>query len=314
MRKYLIILVLIFVVFFALSVCLPKNLPSQEGVLFDIKKGEGSKNIAFNLKKDGLIWCGSCFRAYVLIMGISDKLQAGTYKISPSMNIISMAKMFAVGDVAKETITIIEGWNLKDIAWYFENKGMFQAEELFELNDLSWISGFEGYLFPDTYQVNIGESLEEIVGRMQDNFDKKTAGIEAEIAKQGKTLFEIITMASLIEKEVRTKEDKQIVSGVLWKRLGAGVPLQVDATITYITGQKSTKVSMEDTKIDSPYNTYMYYGLPAGPICNPGLESIEAAIYPEDSLYWYYLSTIEGQTIFSKTLEEHNIAKAKYLK
>jgi len=105
-----------------------------------------------------------------------------------------------------------------------------------------------------------------------------------------------------------------LVSGILWKRLENNMPLQVDATISYITGKKTTKISKEETQIDSPYNTYKYLGLPLGPICNPGLESIKAALYPEISQYWYYLSTPEGETIFSKTLEEHNVAKAKYLK
>ena len=105
-----------------------------------------------------------------------------------------------------------------------------------------------------------------------------------------------------------------MVSGILWKRLENGIPLQVDATISYITGKKTTEISKEETEIDSPYNTYKYKGLPLGPICNPGLESILASIYPEDSEYLYYLSTPTGETIFSKTLQEHNLAKAKYLK
>jgi len=120
-------------------------------------------------------------------------------------------------------------------------------------------------------------------------------------------------MASLIEKEVKTKEDKEVVSGILWKRLKNNIPLQVDATITYLTGKKTTKIPLEDLQIDSLYNTYKYKGLPLGPICNPGLDSIKTAIYPKNSEYWYYLSTPEGATIFSKNLEEHNIAKAKYL-
>jgi len=104
-----------------------------------------------------------------------------------------------------------------------------------------------------------------------------------------------------------------LVAGILWKRLENKMPLQVDATITYITGKKTTKISIEETQIDHPYNTYKYLGLPPGPICNPGLESILAALYPKKSDYWYYLSAPDGKTIFSKTLQEHNIAKAKYL-
>ena len=258
------------------------------------------------------------------------------------MNIIEISEKIVSGDTVKETITIPEGWNLRDIGWYFENQGMFQAEELFELMgfplidyskektlpfpksfdlDYSFLKdklkhlSFEGYLFLDTYEINRGEDLESIVRKMLDNFDKKlTQELRAEISSQKKTIFEIITMASLLEREVRTLEDKKLVSGVLWKRLENGVPLQVDATIIYITGGKTTKVSKEETKIDSPYNTYKHRGLPLGPISNPGLESILASVYPESSDYWYYLSTKEGKTIFSRTLEEHNIAKVKYLK
>jgi len=220
---------------------------------------------------------------------------------------------------------------------------MFQAEELFELVGFPLINysintdlpkpkdfssnyvflkskpkniSLEGYLFPDTYEVAYGEELEDIVEKMLDNFDKKLSQRlrNLGITKQGKTVFEIITMASLIEKEVKSLEDKKIVSGILWKRINAGIGLQVDATVTYITGKKSTRVSKQETEIDSLYNTYKYRGLPLGPISNPGLESIEAATYPQSSDHWYYLSAPDGETIFSKTLEEHNIAKAEHLK
>jgi len=151
----------------------------------------------------------------------------------------------------------------------------------------------EGFLFPDTYQFPLRISGEEVVKKMRDNFEKKlTPELREEIEKQGKTIFEIITMASLIEKEVKTKEEKELASGILWKRLEIGMPLQADA---------------------AP-ETYERQGLPEKPICNPGLESILAAVYPKSSGYWYYLSTPEGETIFSKTLEEHNYAKSKYLR
>ena len=114
------------------------------------------------------------------------------------------------------------------------------------------------------------------------------------------------------EKEVKSFEERKLVAGILWKRLKGNVPLQVDATISYITGKKTTKISKEETQIDSPFNTYKYKGLPLGPICNPSLDSIIASLYPENSEYWYYLSAPDGKTIFSKTLEEHNIAKTKY--
>jgi len=343
MRKHLIWAIPFLIIgFLAAGVYLPKNSLSEKEVIFNIEKGEGSKDISFNLEKEGLVTWGPIFRIYVLITGVSGKLQAGKYLLSSSMNIPEMVKEFVVGDVMKEEITIIEGWNLRDIGFYLEGKGMFQAEELWELagfpaidysqvkdlptpvdfsSDYNFLKekpeniGLEGYLFPDTYQINKGATLEEIIRKMLNNFDQKlTPDLREEIKKQEKSIFEIVTMASLVEKEVRTKEEKELVSGILWKRLKAGIPLQVDATIIYVTGRLQTKISKEETEIDSPFNTYKYRGLPLGPICNPGLESILAAMYPEDSQYLYYLSKPDGETVFSKTLEEHNLAKAKYLK
>lgn len=318
------------------------NSNDKEEKLFLVEKGKSLFEISLGLEKKGLVKSKFLFEFYIFLNGRQRQLQAGEYLLSPSMNIVEISGKIISGDIIKETITIPEGWNLRDIGWYFENQGMFQAEELFELvgfplidyskentlpfpenfdSDYSFLKdkpeylSFEGYLFPDTYETDRGEELESIVRKMLDNFDKKlTQELRAEINNQRKTIFEIITMASLIEKEVRTLEDKKLVSGVLWKRLESGVPLQVDATITYITGKRTTKVSREETKIDSPYNTYKHRGLPLGPISNPGLESILASMYPESSDSWYYLSTPKGETIFSKTLEEHNIAKVKYLK
>ena len=169
--------------------------------------------------------------------------------------------------------------------------------------------------FPDTYEIIPGAKLENIIRKTLNHFDEKlTADLKGEISRQKKSIFEVITMASMIEKEVKTLEDKKIVSGILWKRLEIGMPLQVDATVNYITGKNHDGVLLEDTKIDSPYNTYKYYGLPKGPISNPGLDSILAAIYPTKSDYLYYLSAPDGKTIFSKTYKEHSIAQNKYLK
>lgn len=338
----LLILTVGLLIFYWSQLSVPLDYSDTEERLFLIEKGQSLFQIASALENQDLIKNKFSFTFYVFLKGKQDNLQAGEYSLSPSMSIADISQKIVSGDVAKETITIPEGWNLRDIAWYFENRGMFQAEELFELigfplidyskstdlplpkdfssdydflTDKPNILSSEGYLFPDTYEINRGDRLEEIVRKMLDNFDEKlTQELRDEITNQGKTIFEIVTMASLLEKEVRTLEDKKIVAGVLWKRLKNNMPLQVDATVTYITGKKTTQVSIEETKIDSRYNTYKYRGLPLGPISNPGLESILASIYPESSDYWYYLSTLEGETIFSKTLQEHNIAKAKYLK
>jgi UPF0755 protein len=322
-------LILAVAVFVWEGVFLPKTPQSQETKIFSVVSGEGTKEISVNLKNQGLIKYGLLFRFYTLTIGVAQKLQAGDYLLSPSMNMAEITKKMAKGDVIKQEITIIEGWDLRDISFYLQEQGIVEAKDFSTAanlaNDYVQDFGFlkdkpetlslEGYLFPDTYQIKKGETSEEIIIQILENFDKKlTPELKQEIKQQNKSIFEIITMASLIEKEVKTLPDKKLVSGVLWKRLENDFPLQVDATISYITGKKNAKVLIADTKIDSPFNTYKYAGLPLGPISNPGLESIVSAVYPESSKFWYYLSTPEGETIFSKTLEEHNIARAKYLK
>ncbi len=344
MRKYILIIMIVLFgcIFVWAGICLPKEAGSTQEITFLVKKGQGAKEISAHLKEQGLIRWSSLFRFYVLAKDIGGNLKAGEYSLSRAMNIPEIVNKFVSGEVIKKEITIIEGWNLRDIGWYFENKGMFQAEELFELVgfpliDYSQVSdlpqpedfskeydflkdkpknvSLEGYLFPDTYEVSPEDGIEEIIEKMLANFEKKlTSELREEIASQGKSIFEIVIMASLIEKEVRTFEDKKIVSGIFWKRLKIGKPLESCATIAYILGINKWRYSFDDTRILSPYNTYLNRGLPLGPICNPGLESILVAIYPKDSQYLYYLSTPEGKTIFSETLKKHNIAKAKYLK
>jgi UPF0755 protein len=145
------------------------------------------------------------------------------------------------------------------------------------------------------------------------NFDNKLPPeLREEIAKQKKTIFEIITMASVIEKEARG-EDMALISDIFWRRIGEGIALQSDATVNYATGKYETQPSLDDLEIDSPYNTYKYRGLPKGPIGNPGLEAIRAAIYPKANNYWYFLHTKDGQTIYSRNFNEHKANKLKYL-
>jgi len=305
----------------------PKDLSDTKIKIFQIKKGEGAIKIAENLEKEGLIKSRLLFLLFTFLKNQTKNLKAGIYYLSPSMTIPEIMEKIVKGEVASQKITIIEGWSKKEIGEYLEKLNLIKKED-FEnaikkdysqefdfLKDKPRGVDLEGYLFPDTYEIKLGESAEEIVKKMLKNFgDKLTPDLQKEIKKQNKKIFEILILASLLEKEVKTKEDKELVAGILWKRLENKMPLQVDATITYITGKKTTKISIEETQIDNPYNTYKYLGLPPGPICNPGLESILAAIYPKESDYWYYLSAPDGKTIFSKTLQEHNIAKAKYLK
>jgi len=300
---------------------------SNKLVSFTVEKGEGAKEISVKLKSEGLLKHSSIFRIYVLLIGKSKKLQAGQYELSPSMSLSDIVKKFSKGKIIKEKITIIEGWNLKDIARYFQEKNISSQEEFLELTKNDFSQGIsvlsdkpkdldlEGYLFPDTYEIIPGTSAKNIIKKILNNLDQKiTPDLREEISRQKKSIFEIITMASLIEKEVSSFEDKKIVSGIFWKRIKTNTPLQSCASINYITGKNDRGALWQDIEIDSPYNTYKYRGLPLGPISNPGLESILASIYPEESDYWYYLSTPSGKTIFSKTFKEHSAAQDKYLK
>ena len=267
----------------SIGIFVPLDKNSVQETVFSITKGEGSREIGYNLQMQGLTRSSPFLRLYVLTSGVSHKLQAGDYLLSPSVSLFDMVQKFVAGDVIQEKLTIVEGWSMKDIKDYFAKKG--RALEI--------SPDLEGYFFPDTYHIANTASNEEILAMMRANFEKKFSNtFRQETVRQGKTIHDIVTMASLIEKEVQTMEDKQLVSGILWKRLEIGMALQVDAAPV----------------------TYKEAGLPSNPIANPGLDALEAALYPQGSPYWYYLSTPEGNTIFSKTLEEHNIAKARYLK
>lgn len=305
MKYFLAILIIIllsgFLVWF--GIYMPKSPYSEEAATFLVKKGDNIERIGVNLQSQGLIRHKYFFIGYILYKNKTKEMKAGQYELSSSMNIPDIVEKLVSNDRIKKLITIIEGWTIRDINNYLRDKGGTVPSEL------------EGYLFPDTYEIFPEDGIEKIVAKMRANFEKKlTPELREEIVSQGKTIPEIVIMASMLEKEVKTFEDKKIVSGILWKRLESNMFLQVDATIIYLTNRKTTKILKEELKIDSFYNTYKYKGLPPAPICNPGLESILAAIEPQKSEYWFYLSTLEGETIFSQTLKEHNIAKEKYLR
>ena len=285
MRKLILVILVLAAGLSVLAVIfLPKSFTAEKEVIFIIQKGAGVREIALNLEKENLISWAPLFRIYVFLTGVAANLQAGTYLLSPSMNIPEIAGKLSKGEAAKIKLTFPEGSTAEQI--YQKLIGVTQIE-------LAQLKNFEGYLFPDTYEISYGTSAEEIVKMMTDNFNKKvTLELKEKIKNQGRTLEEVVIMASLLEKEVKTKEEKELAADVLWKRLKIGMALQVDAA----------------------RETYERRGLPETPICNPGLESILAAIYPQSSPYWYYFSTPDGTTLFSKTLEEHNLIKAQYLK
>jgi len=318
------------VIFFVLAlwyIFIPSLGPEKE-TRYEIEKGMGYEEIAKALQQKEIIKSGRWFKAYVILSGNHSRLQAGVYDFSSTDSIAFVVKKLTTGETARHRLAIIEGWNLQDIASYLEAQKFCSAKEFLSAAQKDWSKEFvflkdksqslnlEGYVFPDTYEVALGGKPDDFIRQALHNFEKKiTPELQQEIVHQKKTIFEVVIMASLLEKEVSNQEDKETVSGILHKRLESGMALQVDATVNYITGKHDPKVALKDTSIDSPYNTYKYPGLPRGPIANPGIDSIKAALYPEKSEYWYYLSADgTGETIFSKTLDEHNAAIAKHFR
>lgn len=297
----------------------------------NIGEGLGLRKIGEALRKEGVIRSKWLFVSYATFKGVASSLKPGIYVFFADAALPEITRDLVEGTNLEKTVTIPEGWTAKTIATALEREGIIPINDFLMLTgaenaarlapqfqflkDKPAEAGLEGYLFPDTYRFHQRAPAEEIISKMLANFDRKLSPeLRQEAERQDKTLFEIIVLASLIEKEVISEEDRALVSGILRERLRLDIPLQTDATITFITGKKSAKVSIEETRIDSPYNTYKYKGLPKGPIANPGISAIRAAIYPQKSPYLYYLSTPDGRTIFSGTLEEHNTAKANHLR
>ena len=245
------------------------------------------------------------------------------------MTIPEIVQVLSVGEVVSNEVkvTFPEGTSAKEMADILKKKGFDGDGFLKNINSGTGVAAnydflksnpekanLEGFLFPDTYIFFKTAKPEEIASRMLINFDEKlTPKMRENIQSQGKNIFDVVTMASILEKEVRTAEDMKIASGIFWDRIGAGMPLQSCATIAYVLGTEKKQYSIEDTRTPSPYNTYINKGLPPGPIDNPGMNSIFAAIYPTKTEFNYFLTDpATGKTIFSKTLEEHNASKAKY--
>ncbi|MEK7083766.1 MAG: endolytic transglycosylase MltG, partial [Patescibacteria group bacterium] len=190
------------------------------------------------------------------------------------------------------------------------------ALQLSVLKEKRWDVSLEGYLAPDTYRVYSNASVHDVVLRLLQERDKQfSPDIHQAIKESGRTIHEILTMASILEREVQKKEDKAMVADIFWRRLKLNWALQADSTVHYAVGKKGNVfTTAEDRAADSPWNTYKYPGLPPGPICNPGMESILAAIHPEKNDYWYFLTTPEGGVKYAKTLEEHNLNRVRFLR
>lgn len=284
---------------------------SKESIIFVVAKGMGVKEISSTLKEKGLIKSSVVFFLLVKQLGIDKKIEAGDFRLSPSMTAQEIAENLTHGTL-DIWITVPEGKRAAEIAEILK-KGI-------PTYDLSWLNLLvtqEGYLFPDTYLIPKDADVKMIVNQMRENFEQKYATLDKTTTKL--TREEIVILASLIEREAITDTEKPIIAGILINRLNAEMALQVDSTIQYAKGQNISNkkwwepVLVEEYKtVQSDYNTYLFAGLPPGPISNPGLEAIRATVFPTNTDYLYYLHDKDRKIRYAKTLAEHNANIKKF--
>ncbi len=312
-----------------------------EKVEFTIKSGESVTALSEHLDEKQIIRNAWIFRKYLSLKNLDVKVRAGEFQVESPITLARVAEALKHPSQSEREITIIPGWTLRDIATYFEKEGVASKKEFYDLVgepavnyktildgpkvqfDLEVFSdkpkhvSFEGYFAPDTFRVFADASLKDIVKKiMQHRNSQFTEQMYEDIKKSNRTVFEVITIASLLEKEVRGEEDKKVVSDLFWRRYDSNWALQADSTVHYAVGTDGNVfTTKEDRESASPWNTYRYPGLPLGPISNPSVESITAAIYPKKNDYWYFLTTLDtGEVKYGKTLEQHNANVQKYLR
>lgn len=304
----------------------PKNVAPVD---VSVARGAGTKVIARRLAEAGLLRSRAGFLLRVVLQGERGKLKAGRYRFTRAESGAEILRRLVAGDALPEdvAVTIPEGLTLQEIAARFAASGIAEADafraaarvENFR-NDFPFLrdvpdGALEGYLFPETYRFFPVTDPSVVIRRMLGEFEQqfKAAANDAG-GLHGRVAHDVVTMASIVEREVRSAEDRRLVAGILWSRLRQGIALQADATVRYALDSWDRPLTARDLQVDSPYNTRRYRGLPPGPISVPGAESLRAAFNPKESDYFYYLSAPDGKTIFSKTLKEHETAVQKYLR
>lgn len=302
----------------------PVNAQASDVVVISIAHGMSTQAIGEELYKQGLIKNILLFRILAKTQGLENSLQAGDYAISKAMSVKDIIGMLARGETAYLQFTVPEGYTIDQIAELLESKKLASAAKfkayVAAYAPFDYISPganvkykAEGFLFPDTYQVAAGTSEADLAKMMAGQFDRQfTPEMRERTAARGLTIRETIILASLVEKEAKIDSERPIIAGVFLNRLKQGMPLQSCATIQYILGNPKAELTIQDTELPSPYNTYQNMGLPPGPIASPGLAAIKAVLYPADTDYLYFVAYQNGGHLFGKTYEEHlaNIAKA----
>jgi len=308
-------------------------------VSFTIEPGESVGVLAERLESEQVIRSSFWFTQYLKWKELDRAVRAGSFTIEAPITLARVAEVLLSPSQDEREITILPGWTLRDIATYFEAEGIATAAEVYALTGESANSdttatltapsgvkllsekptnlSLEGYLAPDTYRIFANSTIESVLQKLLEQRNAQfTDTLRADIAKSGRTIHEVLTIASLLEKEVRGAADKKIAADIFWKRYDAGWAMQADSSIHYIHGTNGSVFTTREMRESlNPYNTYKYPGLPPGPIGTPSLMAIDAAVYPTPNDYWYFITTLDtGEAKFGRTLDEHNANVQRYLR
>ena len=312
-------LILMFIIIVGISFMSSSNNEVTRGhhVQFKIKEGMDAQEIARRLEKAEIIDSGFKFRMLAKLHGYEDQLRIGSYNFTTGMSYDEVFAKLLAGAPETITLTIPEGFTVKDIAKRLDNLGIVNyytfTQKAEDFVPYSYIKrqgnaffSCEGFLFPDTYEVTTDMSAEDILYMMADNFDYRlTQNMRDRASELDISIYDLITLASIVEREARFAEDRPIIAQVFFKRLKLGMPLQTDASLQYLMDVPKEDVSIADTQIDSPYNTYQHTGLPPGPIANPGIDAINAVLYPAETDYLYFVADRNGHNHYAYTYDEH---------
>jgi UPF0755 protein len=293
----------------------------NKNIEIEIPKGATFRQAAEIFSREGVIRDKSLFLFVGRIGRIDRKIRAGYYSIYSSMNTLDLLRVLRKGQIIEYEVTVVEGDSLREIGDKLSEKGIVDKDDFRELSsDADFLSSYhiaapslEGYLFPDTYKIPKGMDPEEAIGMMINKMREKYSGkLAARAAEIGLSEREVLTLASIIEKEAVTDEERPLISAVYHNRLRKKMPLQADPTAIYGIKSSREKITAEDVRRKTPYNTYRIKGLPPGPIASPSMKSIMAALYPANVPYLYFVSNNDGTHHFSVTAEEHEIAVKSY--
>ncbi|SHI69957.1 UPF0755 protein [Anaerovibrio lipolyticus DSM 3074] len=315
----MVVFVLFFgIMFFSFRLGSPMNMDGKKDLVYiHVAKGMSSADIGKELEKKGVISSTTKFWIATKLNGADSKFKVGTFALAKNMSAADALSVLINGNTVAVRVTIPEGYGVKDIAKRLDEYGVCTEKEFLELakdyapydymeKHKDTVYRVEGFLFPDTYDFASDATAKDVMNRMIDEFDNKlTADMRKEAAARDISIYDLVTMASLVEKEARYEEDMPIISQVLWKRLNISMPLQSDATLQYVMAEIKEDVSIADTKIDSPYNSYQNYGLPPGPIASPGLKALKSALRPASTDYLYFVADRQGKNYYSNTYDEH---------